>query len=290
MGAEPNQYILATIHRPENTDDPQLLQAILDEPGKLGLPCAVPAAPADPARRRPARPHSHTGPTPGSSPADHRTFLGLARHARLIVTDSGGVQEKCTVLKRPLIVVKNSTERPEAIDAGFTHLVQPGPATGELGRRLIGDRTRASASPPRPARSGRRGRRADNRRRTLLPPSTARPRKTAGRVRKPAASNRAGVTGHGQPPCPARSRGLGPRPAPQPLVPRSSRLARLPAAAPLVTRSASQQHSKPTEGDLQRLRGQDRDRHQVGRVAAGGGQHVQADERRPPLGAVTHAV
>ena len=74
-----------------------------------------------------------------SPPADHRTFLGLARHARLIVSDSGGVQEECTVLKRPLIVVRNSTERPESIDAGFAHLVQPGPLIGDLGRQLIGD-------------------------------------------------------------------------------------------------------------------------------------------------------
>ena len=63
------------------------------------------------------------------------------------------------VLKRPLIVVRNSTERSEAIDAGFAHLVQPGPATCELGRRLISDRTlgeRLAAKPrpfgtPRPA-------------------------------------------------------------------------------------------------------------------------------------------
>ena len=63
------------------------------------------------------------------------------------------------VLERPLIVVRNSTERPEAIDAGFAHLVQPEPATGELRRRLIGDRTlgeRLATTPcpfgtPRPA-------------------------------------------------------------------------------------------------------------------------------------------
>lgn len=43
------------------------------------------------------------------------------------------------MLKKPLIVVRNSTERPESIDAGFAHLVQPGPAIGELGRQLISD-------------------------------------------------------------------------------------------------------------------------------------------------------
>jgi UDP-N-acetylglucosamine 2-epimerase (non-hydrolysing) len=139
LGAEPGEYVLATIHRPENTDDPQRLQAILDELGKLGLPVLFPLHP----RTRLAA--ARHGLTPALDrlqvipPADHRTFLGLARHARLIVSDSGGVQEECTVLKRPLIVIRNSTERPEAIDAGFAHLVQPGPGVGELGRRLISD-------------------------------------------------------------------------------------------------------------------------------------------------------
>ena len=43
------------------------------------------------------------------------------------------------MLKRPLIVVRNSTERPESVEAGFAHLVQPGRAIGELGRQLISD-------------------------------------------------------------------------------------------------------------------------------------------------------
>jgi UDP-N-acetylglucosamine 2-epimerase (non-hydrolysing) len=139
LGVDPGQYVLATIHRPENTDDPGRLRIILDELSKLGLPVLIPLHPRT---RLAAARHGltaaldrlHTVP-----PADHRTFLGLARHARLIVSDSGGVQEECTVLKRPLIVIRNSTERPEAIDAGFAHLIQPGPVIGDLGRRLIGD-------------------------------------------------------------------------------------------------------------------------------------------------------
>ena len=43
------------------------------------------------------------------------------------------------MLKRPLIVVRNSTERPESIDAGFAHLVQPSPTISDLGRQLISD-------------------------------------------------------------------------------------------------------------------------------------------------------
>jgi UDP-N-acetylglucosamine 2-epimerase (non-hydrolysing) len=139
FGAEPGQYVLATIHRPENTDDPGRLGTILDELSKLGLPVLIPLHP----RTRAAAGRHGLGaaldrlrPIP---PADHRTFLGLARHARLLVSDSGGIQEECTVLKRPLIVPRNSTERPESIEAGFAHLVQPGPVISHLGRRLISD-------------------------------------------------------------------------------------------------------------------------------------------------------
>jgi UDP-N-acetylglucosamine 2-epimerase (non-hydrolysing) len=139
FGAEPGQYVLATIHRPENTDDAGRLETILTELGKLGLPVLLPVHPRT---RLAVERHGLTAaldrlqPT---GPADHRTFLGLARLARLLVSDSGGVQEECTVLKRPLIVVRNSTERPESIAAGFAHLVQPGPRIGDLGRELIAD-------------------------------------------------------------------------------------------------------------------------------------------------------
>lgn len=140
LGAEPGGYVLATIHRPENTDDPGCLEAILTELAKLGLPVLLPLHPRT---RAAARRHGlgaaldRLGVLP---PADHATFLALASQARLLVSDSGGVQEECTVLKRPLIVVRNSTERPESVAAGFAHLVRPGPRVGELGRELLTDR------------------------------------------------------------------------------------------------------------------------------------------------------
>lgn len=156
-GVQPGEYVLATIHRPENTDDRLRLQTILDELSKLGLPVLLPLHPRT---RLAVQRHGLTAELERlrlTYPADHQTFLGLARHARLIVSDSGGVQEECTVLKRPLIVIRNSTERPESIDAGFAHLVQPGPLIGDLGRQLIGDEglSERLASLPCPFGDGR---------------------------------------------------------------------------------------------------------------------------------------
>jgi UDP-N-acetylglucosamine 2-epimerase (non-hydrolysing) len=139
FGAEPGAYVLATIHRPENTDDPERLEAILTELSKLGLPVLLPLHP----RTRLAVERYGLGYAldrlRAIAPVDHQTFLGLAMNARLLVSDSGGVQEECTVLKKPLLVIRNSTERPESIAAGFAHLVRPGSQVGDVGRRLIAD-------------------------------------------------------------------------------------------------------------------------------------------------------
>jgi UDP-N-acetylglucosamine 2-epimerase (non-hydrolysing) len=139
MGVDPHGFVLATIHRPENTDDPESLRVILEELSKLGLPVVLPLHPRTRGCAGRYGLSAELDRLHQVPPVDHRTFLGLARLARLIVSDSGGVQEECTVLKRPLVVVRNSTERPESIDAGFAHLVRPGPAIGSIGRTLISD-------------------------------------------------------------------------------------------------------------------------------------------------------
>ncbi len=140
FGVEPDGYVLATIHRPENTDDPASLGAILAELSKLGLPVLFPLHPRT---GQAVRRHGLTEALDRLrtlGPLDHRAFLALAKHSRLIVSDSGGVQEECTVLKRPMVVVRNSTERPESVDAGFAQLVRPGQAMGDAARGLIEDR------------------------------------------------------------------------------------------------------------------------------------------------------
>ncbi|MFC5907164.1 non-hydrolyzing UDP-N-acetylglucosamine 2-epimerase [Streptacidiphilus monticola] len=157
FGRRPGEYVLVTLHRPENTDDPARLRLILRQLADLPVPVLFPAHPRTVQAcerfglRRELR---ALHPVP---PVDHAAFLSLARHAALLVSDSGGVQEECTVLKKPLIVVRNSTERPEAVAAGFATLLPPGPQLGSTARRLLSDRElgRRLASLPSPYGDGR---------------------------------------------------------------------------------------------------------------------------------------
>jgi UDP-N-acetylglucosamine 2-epimerase (non-hydrolysing) len=121
----PDGYVLATIHRPENTDSPVRLRNILIALDDVDLPVVLPLHPRTAACIARFHLDHLLAKLRVVEPVDHPTFLGLARHARLLVSDSGGVQEECTVLKRPLLVLRNSTERPEAVAAGFARRVVP---------------------------------------------------------------------------------------------------------------------------------------------------------------------
>lgn len=116
--------VVATVHRPENTDDPARLAALLDGLGRLGAPVVLPLHP----RTRKALAAWGVA-VPAAvrvlPPVDYRTFLAFTRSASLLVSDSGGLQEEVTVLKKPLVVVRTSTERPESVAAGFSVLSEP---------------------------------------------------------------------------------------------------------------------------------------------------------------------
>ncbi|GAA2934788.1 UDP-N-acetylglucosamine 2-epimerase (non-hydrolyzing) [Streptomyces thioluteus] len=140
-GLTADAYVLATVHRPENTDSPEALRAILTELAALaaaGRPVVLPLHPRTRARIEAAGLAELLAPLTVSAPLGYSEFLALARHAALLVSDSGGIQEECTVLGRPLVVVRRSTERPEAM-ADFADLVQPGPGIGAAARRRLAE-------------------------------------------------------------------------------------------------------------------------------------------------------
>ncbi|GAA0393674.1 non-hydrolyzing UDP-N-acetylglucosamine 2-epimerase [Streptomyces luteireticuli] len=140
-GLTADAYVLATVHRPENTDSPEALRAILTELAALATddrPVVLPLHPRTRARIEAAGLTGLLAPLTVTAPLGYSEFLALARHAALLVSDSGGIQEECTVLGRPLVVVRRSTERPEAM-ADFADLVQPGPAIGAAARRRLAE-------------------------------------------------------------------------------------------------------------------------------------------------------
>ncbi|MFI6639711.1 non-hydrolyzing UDP-N-acetylglucosamine 2-epimerase [Streptomyces sp. NPDC050504] len=139
-GLTPDGYVLATVHRPENTDDPAALGAVLTELAAVAadLPVVLPLHPRTRARVEAEGLAPLLAGLTVLAPLGYGEFLALARHAALLVSDSGGVQEETTVLGRPLVVVRRSTERPEAMGT-FAELVSPGPELGRAARARLAE-------------------------------------------------------------------------------------------------------------------------------------------------------
>lgn len=135
-GVTPNAFILATIHRAENADNAGNLGAILRELASLALPVVLPLHPRTRNRAIEFGFHDELAALHVCEPIGYREFVSLASEAALLVSDSGGVQEEACIVKRPVVIVRNSTERPEILGT-FAHLVAPGPAIGRTVGELL---------------------------------------------------------------------------------------------------------------------------------------------------------
>ncbi|WP_371627539.1 UDP-N-acetylglucosamine 2-epimerase (non-hydrolyzing) [Streptomyces sp. NBC_01116] len=178
LGLTPDGYVLATVHRPENTDDPAVLARVLRELARITRthPVVLPLHPRTRARIEAAGLRPLLDELTVISPTGYSTFLALARHAAVIVSDSGGIQEETTVLGRPLVVVRRSTERPEAL-IDFADLVEPGPGTGAAVRRRLAEGPeglRRLAALPSPFGDGTASRRIADLITGMMPDSTPR--------------------------------------------------------------------------------------------------------------------
>ncbi|MFF5794714.1 non-hydrolyzing UDP-N-acetylglucosamine 2-epimerase [Paeniglutamicibacter sp. NPDC012692] len=117
--------VLATIHRPENTDSRASLERILRALATSGENVLLALHPRTEAAIDKFGLKEWLRHLDVRIGLGHAEFIALARQSDLLVSDSGGVQEEATVLRKPLLVVRNSTERPEAMEAGFAILVTP---------------------------------------------------------------------------------------------------------------------------------------------------------------------
>ena len=137
-GLEPGRFVLSTFHRPENVDDPDNYRAILEELAKLPVPVLLPLHPSSVRRASEHGLDDLLDQILVTEPIGYRDFLALEAESALLISDSGGVQEEASIVKRPVIVVRNSTERPEVIDT-FATRVLPGPDIGEAVRPILDD-------------------------------------------------------------------------------------------------------------------------------------------------------
>ena len=136
FGLEPDGYVLSTFHRPENVDNDARLRGILAELATYPVPVVLPLHPRTAARL--ASEPVDLGPIRLVDPVGHREFLGLASGCAFLVSDSGGVQEEASIVKRPVLVVRASTERPEVLGT-FAEIVSDVHAIGDVGREWMAD-------------------------------------------------------------------------------------------------------------------------------------------------------
>jgi UDP-N-acetylglucosamine 2-epimerase (non-hydrolysing) len=120
LGVKPKEYFLITIHRQENVDNRARFASIIEGLDALVAEFHLPAI-------YPIHPHSRKRMTEFElkssnirliEPVDFLGFLKLESHARLVLTDSGGVQEEACILGVPCVTLRDSTERTETIEVG----------------------------------------------------------------------------------------------------------------------------------------------------------------------------
>ncbi len=113
-------YALLTLHRPANVDEHEALVEILDGLSDLSTAMAVvfPAHPRTRARIRDLGLDAHASGLRILEPLGYLDFLCLMKNARIVVTDSGGVQEETTALGVPCVTVRDNTEGTGTIEAG----------------------------------------------------------------------------------------------------------------------------------------------------------------------------
>lgn len=128
LGLQPGTYFVVTLHRPANVDEEtsfaRLLAAI--EQGSRGLPVVFPVHP------RTAHTLRELGEMPSNihlvDPQPYLEFNWLVKHAKAVITDSGGITEETTVMGVPCMTLRDNTERPETVTVGTNELIGTDPA------------------------------------------------------------------------------------------------------------------------------------------------------------------
>lgn len=130
FGLNPDGYALLTLHRPSNVDDSKMLKLLINTINQLSHRIPVLFSVHPRTRERLLGQGVEVDPSVIlCEPLPYHTFLGLMSKARLVLTDSGGIQEETTILKIPCLTLRRNTERPITITRGTNELVGTNPGT-----------------------------------------------------------------------------------------------------------------------------------------------------------------
>ena len=121
-------YLLATVHRAENTDDPERLAWILDVMTRLAedITVVLPLHPRTRAAIARANLEDRASALKLIEPVGYSEMIGLIGGAQAVMTDSGGLQKEAFFLGKPVHVFRGETEWVELIDTGWAQLLPPG--------------------------------------------------------------------------------------------------------------------------------------------------------------------
>jgi len=124
LGLSAREYAVLTLHRPSNVDDPARLSDLFDvlEEIQQRLPVVFPVHPRT-AEAIQSRLGGRTLKLRTTPPLGYLDFLRLMADARLVLTDSGGIQEETTVLGVPCLTLRVNTERPVTVEQGTNRIV-----------------------------------------------------------------------------------------------------------------------------------------------------------------------
>ena len=125
-GVEPGRYAVVTLHRPANVDSPEGLAMILGAVNVIAerIPVIFPVHPRTASRLSDIALHPAIQVV---EPMSYLPFLGLVARSRMVLTDSGGIQEETTVLGVPCLTMRPNTERPITCEIGTNILVGTDP-------------------------------------------------------------------------------------------------------------------------------------------------------------------
>jgi UDP-N-acetylglucosamine 2-epimerase (non-hydrolysing) len=152
LDLQERSYAVLTLHRPSNVDQPDTFKGILEAVHKIArdIPIVFPVHPRTRERVREFGLERYFDGVTLTEPLGYVDFLSLTSHARLVLSDSGGLQEESTALGIPCLTLRENTERPVTVSHGTNRVVGMKPANILAGYRaaMAMSRTDLERRPP----------------------------------------------------------------------------------------------------------------------------------------------